>query len=264
MIRTTYRRLRALHVLAAIAIALPASAVHAAPQTLYFQAITANDPSGGAVADGAANLRVEISDPGEQKVRFTFFNDSNVSSLTDVYFDDGPLLGIDSIFDSGNGVSFAQYASPANLPGGLSLTPIFSASRGFSADSDAPVSANGVQNSDVSGEWLTVDFTLKAGKTFADVQTALTRPAGGEWLRIGAHVQAFAGGYSESFVSAVATPVPEPGSHALFLAGLALLACAARCRKGANSITRCWSSIVFHIRVGPCRTAQKSEHNGLP
>lgn len=228
-----FQRIHALHAGAAIFVALLATTAHAAPQVLYFHGITANDLSGGAVADGTARLRVEVSDPGGQKVRFTFFNDSDVSSLTDVYFDDGPLLGIDRIFDSGQGVSFAQFASPANLPGGNTLTPAFNASRGFSADSDAPVSANGVQNSDASGEWLSVDFALKFGKTYADVQNALTRPAGGEWLRIGAHVQAFPGGYSESFINAPVTPVPEPASHALLLAGLGLLACATRCRKGA-------------------------------
>ena len=231
MLRRTFQGLRAFHASAAIAVALLTSVAHAAPQVLYFQGITANDPSGNAVADGAASLRVEFSNLGGTNVRFTFFNDSNVSSLTDVYFDDGPLLGISSIFDSGQGVSFAQYASPPNLPGGNSLTPGFEASRAFTADSNSPVSANGVQNSDVSGEWLTVDFALKAGMSYADVQTALTRPADGEWLRIGAHVQAFAGGYSESFVNLPLTAIPEPENYALILAGLGLLACAARRRK---------------------------------
>lgn len=223
----------------AVTFSLLATQVHAAPQVLHFQSITANDPSGNAVADGTANLRVEVSDPGAQKVRFIFFNDSSVSSLTDVYFDDGPLLGIDLIFDSGPNVSFAQYATPANLPGGNSLTPAFHSSRGFSADSDSPVSANGVQSSTVSGEWLAVDFALKDGMSFADVQTALTLPAAGEWLRIGVHVQSFAGGYSESFVNVPAngstsvTPVPEPEGYAMMLAGLGLLGLVARRRKDA-------------------------------
>lgn len=215
----------------AIAATLLATQAHAAPQVLYFQGITANDPSGNAVADGIANLRVEVSDPGEQKVRFTFFNDSDVSSLTRVYFGDGPLLGIDRIFDSGQGVSFTQYASPANLPGGNSLTPDFRSSRGFSADSDPSVNANGVQRS----EWLAVDFILKDGMTFVDVQTALTLPKGGEWLRIGTHVQSFADGHGESFVNVPTsvTLVPEPETYAMMLAGLGLLGFAARRRKGA-------------------------------
>lgn len=219
----TLSGVRALLALAAISLALPAGAT-GAPQVLHFRSITANDPSGGATADGVANLRVEVSDPGERKARFRFFNDSGVSSLTDVYFDDGALLGIDRIADSGQGVSFAQYANPANLPGGNSLTPAFHATRGFSADADAPVSANGVQDSGGSGEWLAIDFELKPGMSFADVQMALTLPAGGEWLRIGLHVQSFAGGYSESFVNAPsATPVPEADVYAMLLAGLGLL-----------------------------------------
>lgn len=212
---------------------------HAAPTTLAFRGITANDVSGNAVADGVANLKVEMIDIGAQSVRFMFTNDSDFSSLTDVYFDDGALLGISRIDGSGfaanSGVKFGPGASPGNLPGGGSIAPGFETTAGFSADSEPPVSKYGVQNSDATGEWLAIDFSLKSGKTYADVLTSLTLPASGDWLRIGLHVQSFEGGYSESFINETLTatsvsPIPEPEAYALMLAGLGLLGLAARRR----------------------------------
>src|SRR5512139_3031155 len=90
--------------LAALAMAYQPFA--AASTTYGFYGITSNDPSGGAVADGEANLSVEVIDLGGNQVQFKFFNDST-SSLTDVYFDDGTLLGIASISESGTWVSFS-------------------------------------------------------------------------------------------------------------------------------------------------------------
>ena len=193
---------------------------------LSFQAITNNSSS--SVADGQANLHMEVIDLGSNQARFRFTNDSAFSSLTDVYFDDGTLLGISHIASS-SGVSFSQGASPPNLPGGNAMSPKFETTQGFLADSNPPVSPNGVHQ----GEWLAIDFQLLPGKTFLDLIDSLALPSGGEWLRVGLHVQSFAGGFSESFVNGsefnyVTSAIPEPGEHTLLLAGLVLLAAMAR------------------------------------
>ncbi|MDP1928455.1 MAG: PEP-CTERM sorting domain-containing protein [Thiobacillus sp.] len=184
--------------------------------TLGFYSITNSNT--GAVTDGEANLSVEVIDAGGNQVQFKFTNNST-SSLADVYFDDGTLLGIASITDSGSGVAFSQFASPGNLPAANNASPAFMTTAGFSADSDPAVSPNGVSQ----GEWLTITFNLVGGKTYADTIAALTLPNGGGAgdLRIGVHVQSFAsGGGSESFVN---TPVPEAETYAMMLAGLGLV-----------------------------------------
>jgi hypothetical protein len=169
----------------------------------------------GAELDGETNLSMEVIDLGGSEVRFMFTNNST-SSLTDVYFDDGTLLGISSITYT-SGVSFSQGAAPPNLPGANLADPDFQVTRGFLADSDKPVTANGVSQ----GEWLAVDFTLLSGKTYQDVLSALALPNGGGEgdLRVGLHVQGFAsGGSSESFINAI----PEPDTSMLLVAGLLL------------------------------------------
>jgi len=197
----------------------------AAPLTLSFYGISNNDTSGNAVADGMANLKMQVIDIGNQQVSFKFSNNSNFSSLTDVYFDDGSLLEITGISVSGTGVSFSQGASPPNLPAGSGLVPAFVTTAGFLADSNAPVIRNGVQNN----EWLAIDFQLKQNKTFADVVSALSLiGAQDDWLRVGLHVQSFASGGSESFINIPVAAIPEPDDYALLLAGLGLLGAVAR------------------------------------
>jgi hypothetical protein len=135
------------------------------------------------------------------------------SSITGIYFDDGTLLGIASI-QSGSGVSFSQGASPGNLPGANNASPAFVTTAGFSADSNPPTQPNGVN----PGESLGITFNLQGVQTFDDVLMDL----GDGSLRIGVHVQGFAGGGSESFVNAPA-PVPEPGTFVLMATGLVSL-----------------------------------------
>lgn len=215
-----------------------APAYATSPTVLNFYGITHNDMTGAAVADGVANLRAEVSDIGGDKVRFKFTNNSNVSSLTDVYFADGALLGISGVTSS-SGVSFTGgSASPPDLPGGNNVSPAFQTTAGFLADADSPPTKNGVQNSDAIGEWLAIDFSLKNGKSFADVLAALALPgslptAAAPWLRVGLHVQSFAGGYSESFIN---SPIPEPEAYAMLLAGLGLVNFAARRRKQDKAV----------------------------
>lgn len=216
---------------------LSAAPAYAAPAVLNFYGITSNDSTGNAVADGVANLRAEVSDIGGDSVRFKFINNSNYSSLTDVYFADGALLGISGI-SSSSGVNFTGgSASPPDLPGGNSVSPAFQTTVGFLADADSPPTKNGVQDSDATGDWLVIDFSLKNGKTFADVLAALTLPGNAPtdaapWLRIGLHVQGFPVSsnktVSESFIN---SPIPEPEAYAMLLVGLGLVGFVARRRK---------------------------------
>jgi hypothetical protein len=87
------------------------------------------------VLDGEDNLSLLVTDLDTNKVSFLFTNNPNFSSITDVYFDNGPLASFSSLTFS-NGVRFSQNDNPANLPGGNSTTPAFNG-RAFRADSNA-------------------------------------------------------------------------------------------------------------------------------
>jgi hypothetical protein len=172
-------------------------------------------------ATGSAQLAVDVTGgPGGGQVSFTFTNSGPAaSSITDIYFDDGTLLGIATI-TNGSGVSFSQGASPGNLPSGNLATPPFVATSGFTADSDPPAQPNGVN----PGETVTITFDLQPGGTLQDVLDELADGT----LRIGVHVQGFAYGGSESFVN---TPLPEPGTLALLGVGVLGLGRAGRRRR---------------------------------
>lgn len=176
----------------AITLALGVFCAHleAAP-TYSFVNITNNNAGDAAI--GEAQLFVELFDLGTQ-VNFAFTNiGPEASSITDVYYDNGSLLGIASIDNSDPGVQFSQDANPPDLPGGETVVPPFEVTTGFLADSDEPPPINGVN----PGEHLGILFNLVGGGTFADVVDEL---ASGE-LRIGIHVQGFASGGSESFIN---------------------------------------------------------------
>lgn len=210
--------------------ALSGSGAHAV--TFGFGCITNN--RAGDCAIGQAQLTVDVTaGPGPSQVTFTFNNvGASASSITDIYFADGPLLGISKLRDKDDsiaalggygsvGVDFTSGgASPPNLPGGNLASPPFVVTAGFLADSDPPVQPNGVN----PGEYLQIVFTLKSGKTFADALNALALGGAAGGLRIGIHVQGFSSGGSESLINTVPAPIPEPGTAALLGLGLAGLA----------------------------------------
>jgi hypothetical protein len=182
------------------------SAYPAAAVSFGFYCITGN--LAGDCAIGEAQLSVDVIDAGGGQVLFQFGNSGpDASSITDVYFDDGALLGIASIVN-GPGVSFMQPATPSELPGANNASPPFVTTTGFSADSVPAVQPNGVN----PGESLGIVFDLVGAMTYADVLSQLGSGA----LRIGIHVQGYDSLGSESLVN-----VPEPGSAVLVAIGLA-------------------------------------------
>lgn len=187
-----------------------------AAMSYSFTGVTNNSTTN--TATGEAQLSMVVSDDGSGFVRFQFDNSGLLaSSITDVYFDDNfdPSLfmtTIGQIDDTDTGVAFTELATPGDLPGGNMIG--FNATKGLTADSDPPVSINGVN----PGETLGVVLALANGHDFNDVLGALSDSS----LRVGLHVQSFSDGGSESFVNGPGTPpaVPEPSSLAIVGIGL--------------------------------------------
>jgi len=187
------------------------ASVYAGP-TYSFVNITGN--SAVNAATGEAQLSVEVTDltdAGGAKVLFTFMNKGSVQSyIGAVYFDDGELLDSTfSIVDSPPLVDFVQITTPADLPGGGSISPKFETSQFFKMKADKP--GTGKQGVDPY-ESLGILFTLKSGNTYDNVIADLASGA----LRIGIHVGGFPDGGSESFINNGI--IPAPG--AILLAGI--------------------------------------------
>lgn len=184
--------------IAMLAVTMSASARADSVSYAFFN-ITNNNAGDAAI--GEAQLSVEVTDIGvdANEVKFIFSNSGpDASAINAIYFDDGTLLGIASVDNSDDGVSFSQDAAPPDLPGGENLVPEFNVTAGFLADADNPAPTNGVN----PGESVGIVFDLKSGKTFDDVIEDLQTRR----LRIGLHVIDFESGGSESFVNVVPLP----------------------------------------------------------
>jgi len=183
--------------------AAPASA-------LNFTCLTGNDA--GDCAMGESQLSVAVTNGGSS-VTFHFSNEGpDALSISEIYFDDGALLNISTVFD-GPGVDFEEEATPMNLPGANLAIPPFVVTEGFLAHSDPSVAFNGVG----PGEFVGIEFLLQGGMTVADVLNDLADGS----LRVGIHVIGYDSSGSESFIN---IPVPEPGTGLLVGAGLLILA----------------------------------------
>lgn len=184
-----------------------------------FSCITDNDVTGVSCADAEAYLSVDVIDAGSNQVEF-LFNNTAVGAggfIADVYFYGVPFFS-DYVMTASEGVAFTEAATPAALPAYGEEANVI-----FSADSDSPVAANGIQG----GEWLSVLFDLKTDLVFSDIIN-LMGSTDAENLLVGIHAQGLGDDdYSESLVTAV----PVPAALILFASGLiGLLGVAARRR----------------------------------
>lgn len=181
-------------------------------QTYDFYNITHNNAANAAI--GQSQLSVQVSEYEADQVGFKFMNNGDEDCvITEIYFQAGSLLGFAWIDDTLPEVDFKEEAvgdvNPKNLPGGKSIDPQFIATSAFSIEPLNPEPHWGVK----PGEWVEIVYTLQTGKTYADIVDELDSAA----MRIGIHVQAFADGGSESFIT------PEPATMVLLgLGGLVL------------------------------------------
>jgi len=185
--------------------------------------------------DVAGQLSVEIYANGTvydddlgvdlNQVAFKFINAGpELSSICEIYFDDGSLLWRAAIDDSLAGVDFKQDYSnkdavkPKNLPGANLVDPAFDAIEMFSVEPIAPEPEWGVN----PNEWVIINYALAEGYGIQDVLDELSSSV----LRIGIHVKAIAcepgdgnaETYSDSFVN-----IPEPATLALLGLGSVVL-----------------------------------------
>jgi len=194
-----------------------------------FEAITNNsdDPDGMAL-----QLSLEVTDYGTNQVLFTFDNavGSYPGVITEVFFEDGALLGLATVINSPPDVVFVQWEEDeaSNLPGGHTLVPPFNATDGFGAQAETPPPHKGVGPGESLGivynleeTWMNVDHVIDA------IGLGFTTPVSGgnTSLRIGIHVQNLPGcdefgywtstGQSDSYIL-----TPVPGAVLLGLLGL--------------------------------------------
>jgi hypothetical protein len=236
-----------------VAVAIVLGAPRPAQADSYgFFNITSNDAEHVTIA--LSQLHLDVRAVGDTQVSFTFLNEgSRRSSVTDVYFDNGPIFGdgslrnIADIVDADNGgdadVNFSRFALPVNLPGAALAEPDFQTTLGFSADANGLLRRQHLNNGVQPGDSLTIVFNIKEGLSFSDVLAEIAS----EELRVGIHVQGFPSRTqramrrdgletqavgSESFINVPSVvAVPEPGSVLTALAGLLVAAGVGRRRR---------------------------------
>lgn len=173
-----------------------------------------------AVVDPSSQFSLDVVGDSllDTSVDFYFHNDGPIASaISEIYFDDGTLLGAPTITDSIRGFTdFNNGASPGNLPGGNNLSPPFVATDTFSVDAQGNPSL-GIN----PGDTLLLTIGLLPGQDYADTIAALNGGLlGQDTLRIGLHVRSIGTeGESDSFF-VWTNPVPEPTEFVLAAMGL--------------------------------------------
>ena len=157
-------------------------------------------------------ITMAVTGSGNQ-ADFTFQNVGTIASvITLVEFDPGSFGAANFSVLGGNPATTANWISEssgvnfvnstATLPGGNSLSPVFSTDA--AAGATPPPTSNGINNSAAGTEWLTLKFALGNNYTFQDVINSIEN---GDF-RVGMHVQGI--GTSAGSDAYVTGAVPEP------------------------------------------------------
>lgn len=199
-----------------LAAALTASTFAAYGELFAFSAITSNDTNGYAQATGESQLYMDAVSLGTGQVSLTFTNAGpEASVVTAIYFDFAPELNLSfAAINNGTGVDFQLGpVKPKNLPGGQDLDNQFISDLGITAGN--PKTRRGIN------PYESLELVMDYDDSY-DLFGALEN----ETLRVGLHVQSFAGGYSESFINETFSDpynIPEPGTIPLLLGGAFIL-----------------------------------------
>jgi hypothetical protein len=235
-----YRRVGAFIAFIALGWVIPSAQASTMIGSVDFFKITNNNPG----TDISAQLRVDVSDEGSNKVGFSFFNYGGVaSSIAEIYFDDvdPALMSTFASKTQGSGVDFSDAAPPSapgtNLPSGANYS--FHATQVAGANGgQGGVPAHGINNASIEHsltEYLLLVFNLATGVTASDILLSLQADNG---FRIGLHVISIANGTtspgSDSFINAT-TSVPIPPALLLLGAALAGLGAAQMKRRGHSA-----------------------------
>jgi hypothetical protein len=169
--------------------------------------------------DPAVDLYMDVTSLDEDKVDFTFYNNSSTPcSIAKIFFGNLWLSKIEDI-TNGPGTKFDEtFPELGNLPSGNTV--------GFYADPELNIGAENpppkdginavIELDDPSDEeWVKVTFELEADRAFEDIIAELNNGSG----RVGMHLIAFADDSSEGAVT-----TPEPATLCILgLGGLVLI-----------------------------------------
>lgn len=188
------------------AVALLLSAVNTNAATVNFIGVNANE------VNVSSQLSMQVTQTGNNvDFKISNANGGLVMFVGHIYFDFLNTNLFTSLTQTGQlgQVSFTGHASSSqNFPEGNNIS--------FSTNADADRNG-GAGNGINVGEYVILSAVLSSN---TDIMSLLS--TGG--LRVGLHIQGYASGGSDSYVSSVTTPstVPVPAAAWLFMSGLGL------------------------------------------